>query len=120
MTVNYVTSTVNVVTRIVIPPHTIIVCEYNITIIAASLVVMQTCFQAIHRKLFPNSAHGTHRCAHGADGRGLEQPGTIQTFCNSNSFVKHDKGAGIRVTFDVKLESRSISKESILDAQNRF
>jgi hypothetical protein len=99
----------------IIPTHIMIVVEFNMTIIAASVVVMRPCFQALFDIVFPMSVHASHNSS-GAkkSGRGGRLDGYIMSPDENDSAPRRDGGAGIVKTVDIELRSKDASTEDIL------
>lgn len=95
----------------------------NVTIIAASLVVMRPCFQAIFDNLFPGSPYASHNTPdRGNSSRARRVLGYIRSMGEgSKSALREESvhsgpegGAGIVKTVDIELASQSASTEDIL------
>jgi hypothetical protein len=114
----------------IIPTHIIIVVEMNMTIIAASLVVMRPCFQAIFDTLCPTSPYASHNTSSRntskyGRGRTSRSSGYIVSRDESGSTgawrdesaVRHEAGLGIIKTVDIELASKDASTENILQGK---
>ncbi|KAJ3475116.1 hypothetical protein NLG97_g9570 [Lecanicillium saksenae] len=115
-------------TWLIIPTHLMIVVEMNVTIIAASLVVMRPCFQAIFDLAFPHSQYSSHnRSVWSSKNRSRRSEGYIRSGDESNpsnakgSFgvngpaLSHDSEGGIVKTVNIELASNPVgSEENIL------
>lgn len=62
---------------------------------------MQSCFQAIYKKLFPNRARGTQVTIDGVNGCEFDLPASLHSVCKPNSFVDQNKREGMHDTFDM-------------------
>ena len=117
----------NCIQGIIIPIHIAIVIEYNMTIIAASLIVMRPCFQAIFNWLFPSSIYsvghssGTIIPTRSGCRRSLSRKDRSG---KSERIDDHDeegsKGLSITKTVDIELSTRCVSTEEILRSDDRF
>lgn len=101
----------------------------NITIIAASLVVMRPCFQTIFDNLFPGSPNASHnRPGHGHSSRVRRASGYIRSLGESSKSALRDPsihtspegGAGITKTVDIEMASQNASTEDILRGELCF
>ncbi|KAL7940497.1 hypothetical protein V8C42DRAFT_337401 [Trichoderma barbatum] len=101
-------------TWLIIPTHIMIVVEMNITIIAASVVVMRPCFQAIFDVVFPTSLYASHNASSREDSnyRGRRSDGYIRSLDENESTVRG--GERIVKTVDIELASKDASTEDIL------
>lgn len=100
----------------------------NITIIAASLVVMRPCFQAIFDVAFPKSLYASHNASgRGESSRGESKyrsrrsDGYIMSLDENESAVRREESTGRRgarerilKTVDIELASKDASTEDIL------
>ncbi|KFY47688.1 hypothetical protein V495_01861 [Pseudogymnoascus sp. VKM F-4514 (FW-929)] len=109
-----------------IPTHLVIVIEFNITIIAASLVVMRPCFQAIFNMVFTNSQYNSNNISRHTQNQ-YSRSGYIMSDRDpaakkrASSEASDDfPSAGIQKTVDIELSSRNISTEDILQPRDRF
>ncbi|PKK53923.1 hypothetical protein CI102_1172 [Trichoderma harzianum] len=110
-------------TWLIIPTHIMIVVEMNITIIAASLVVMRPCFQAIFDLAFPTSLYASHNASSRGDSNyhSRRSDGYIMSLDENDGAVQHDESTGRRATgerilktVDIELASKDASTEDIL------
>lgn len=114
----------------IIPTHIIIVVEMNMTIIAASLVVMRPCFQAIFDTLCPTSPYASHNASSrntSKYGRGRKSrtsgyivsrdEGSSTGAWRDESAASHEGGIGIVKTVDIELASKDASTENILQGK---
>lgn len=104
------------ISGLIIPTHIMIVVEFNMTIIAASVVVMRPCFQAVFDVVFPMSVHASHNSS-GAKksklrGGGLD--GYVMSPDDNDSAPRRQGGPGIVKTVDIELRSKDASTEDIL------
>ncbi|OBT38692.1 hypothetical protein VE00_10842 [Pseudogymnoascus sp. WSF 3629] len=113
-------------TWLIIPTHIMIVVEFNITIIAASVVVMRPCFQAIFDVAFPMSLHASHNASSRQDSkyRGGRSDGYIMSPDENDSTAQREgstggreAGTGIVKTVDIELASKDASTEDILKGE---
>lgn len=108
-----------------IPTHLVIVIEFNITIIAASLVVMRPCFQAIFNKVFTDSPYNSNNRSrntqnqYSRSGYILSDNGPTKKRISSEASDDFPR-TGIQKTVDIELSSRNISTEDILQPRDRF
>lgn len=95
----------------------------NITIIAASLVVMRPCFQAIFDLAFPTSLYASHNASSRGDSNyhSRRSDGYIMSLDENDGAVQHDESTGrcatgerILKTVDIELASKDASTEDIL------
>lgn len=117
------TATYSAPTGNIIPTHIMIVVEMNVTIIAASLVVMRPCFQAIFDILFPNSSYSSHNSSR-RDSRYRSRPRSdgyiISPDDASNSGRAHHKEyaaeeeARLGILKTINIELKNASKEDML------
>ncbi|OBT84190.1 hypothetical protein VE02_06584 [Pseudogymnoascus sp. 03VT05] len=109
-----------------IPTHLVIVIEFNITIIAASLVVMRPCFQAIFNRVFTDSQYNSNnrsRQTHNQYSRSgyiMSDNGPTKKRISSEAASDDFPQTGIQKTVDIELSSRNISTEDILQPRDRF
>jgi hypothetical protein len=110
-----------------IPTHLVIVTEFNITIIAASLVVMRPCFQAIFNRVFTNSRYNSNNRSRITNQYGSRRSGYIMSGNGpSTKKISFDRASddyprtGIQKRVDIELSSRNISTEDILPPRDRF
>ncbi|KKP01046.1 hypothetical protein THAR02_06868 [Trichoderma harzianum] len=110
-------------TWLIIPTHIMIVVEMNITIIAASLVVMRPCFQAIFDLAFPTSLYASHNASSRGDSNyhSRRSDGYIMSLDENDGAVQREestgrRGTGERIlkTVDIELASKDASTEDIL------
>lgn len=110
----------------IIPTHIIIVVEMNITIIAASVVVMRPCFQVIFDSLFPKSPYASHNASNRrpskyhrrrSDGYIVSPDETEGAARCLASISECDTGTGIMKTVDIELASKDASKENIVKGE---
>lgn len=107
-----------------IPTHIIIVVEMNVTIIAASVVVMRPCFQIVFDHFFPQSQYASHNSSSGAgsNSRGRRSGGYVRSRDETDDRVhrehsissKVESAPGIVKTVDIELASTHASTEDIL------
>ncbi|KAJ6789954.1 hypothetical protein PWT90_09689 [Aphanocladium album] len=121
-------------TWLIIPTHIMIVVEMNVTIIAASLVVMRPCFQAIFDIAFPHSQYSSHnRSIWSSKNRSRRSEGYIRSGDESNagnakgSFkanthsLAHDSDTAIVKTVNIELSSNPAgSEDNILKGKPCF
>ncbi|QYT03393.1 PTH11-type GPCRs protein [Trichoderma simmonsii] len=86
-------------TWLIIPTHIMIVVEMNITIIAASLVVMRPCFQAIFDLAFPTSLYASHNASSRGDSNyhSRRSDGYIMSLDENDGAVQHDESTENRL-----------------------
>ncbi|EHK20460.1 uncharacterized protein TRIVIDRAFT_223784 [Trichoderma virens Gv29-8] len=110
-------------TWLIIPTHIMIVVEMNITIIAASVVVMRPCFQAIFDLAFPMSLYASHNASSRGESNyhSRRSDGYIMSLDENDSGVRrkdsaarHGTGERILKTVDIELASKDASTEDIL------
>lgn len=84
---------------LIIPTHVMIVVEMNVTIIAASVVVMRPCFQAIFDIVFPTSLYASHNSSSRGDFkyRSRRSNGYIMSLDENIGAVQCDESADKRV-----------------------
>lgn len=106
---------------LVIPTHLVIVTEFNITIIAASLVVMRPCLHAIYIRIFPKSRNNIEDRSSRQE-KSLTSVDTIGS--NEKAKAKLERklmySNGILMTTDIELASRSISAGDTLVSNDPF
>jgi len=103
-------------TWLIIPTHIVIVIEFNVTIIAASLVVMRPCFQAIYDFFVRKSSHRNHDFKHSSIFRSTRQRSHSGYIISPSEVARRAEtdGTGITKTVDIELASRTVSTEEIL------
>lgn len=101
---------------LIIPTHLVIVIEFNVTIIAASLVVMRPCFQAIYEFFFRKSGHSGHDFKHSSIFRSTRQRSHSGYIISPSEVARRAEtdGTGITKTVDIEMASRTVSTEEIL------
>lgn len=104
-------------TWLIIPTHLVIVVEFNVTIIAASLVIMRPCFQAIFNLLFPNSRYNSNNAKSFSFRPSRYKSGYIMSPSEAAKQAETDI-PGITKTVDIELASRTMSTEEILKESN--
>ncbi|KAK4076568.1 uncharacterized protein Triagg1_4171 [Trichoderma aggressivum f. europaeum] len=113
-------------TWLIIPTHIMIVVEMNITIIAASLVVMRPCFQAIFDIAFPTSLYASHNTSSRGEStyHSRRSDGYIMSLDDNDGAVQREesigkRGTGERIlkTVDIELASKDASTEDILKGE---
>jgi hypothetical protein len=94
----------------------VIVVEFNVTIIAASLVVMRPCFQAIYDYLRPHSIHNSNDLKHSSLFRSTKRRSHSGYILSPSEIAKQaeSNGPGITKTVDIELASRTVSTEGQL------
>lgn len=106
-----------------------IVVEMNITIIAASLVVMRPCFQAIFDIAFPTSLYASHNASSRGEStyHSRRSDGYIMSLDENDGAVQRKesigrRGTGERIlkTVDIELASKDASTEDILKGEMFF
>ncbi|OAQ71993.2 hypothetical protein VFPPC_12682 [Pochonia chlamydosporia 170] len=109
-------------TWLIIPTHIMIVVEFNMTIIAASVVVMRPCFQAMFDILFPTSLYATRNASYGSKSkyRGARLDGYIMSRDENAGSSRGETGPGIVKTVDIELASKDASTEDILRGETRL
>ena len=90
--------------------------EFNVTIIAASLVIMRPCFQAIFNLLFPNSRYNSNNAKSFSFRPSRYKSGYIISPSEAAKQAETDI-PGITKTVDIELASRTMSTEEILKGQ---
>lgn len=96
----------------------------NVTIIAASVVVMRPCFQVVFDRFFPKSQYASHNASKGSKShsRARRSDGYIRSRDETDGGVhraqsvksKAESAPGIVKTVDIELASTHASTEDIL------